>query len=281
MHVTRRTALRALVATAAGTLTGAATYGVAYARHDLVVTRASLPVAGLPAALRGLRVGLMTDLHHGPFVSQADLASAVALLMAERPDLVVLAGDYVNWQDRRYVGSCAEALASLRPPHGVFAVLGNHDDERFTPPALERRGIAVLMDERTRVAINGQSLELAGLRYWTRRIGDITAVVRGAAATLLLVAHDPRRLVEAAALDVPAVLSGHTHGGQVVLPVVGAVAARKFPLVAGIGRRARTSIFVSRGIGTIVVPYRLNCPPEVALLTLERQSEASPAGSVI
>ena len=87
-------------------------------------------------------------------------------------------------------------------------------------------------------------------------------------ATILL-AHDPRRLVEAAALNIPLVLSGHTHGGQVVLPAVGPVAARKFPVIEGIARRDRTSIFVSRGVGTIYVPVRLNCPPEAVVLTLQ------------
>ena len=86
---------------------------------------------------------------------------------------------------------------------------------------------------------------------------------------MILLAHDPRRLEEAAALDVPLVLSGHTHGGQVVLPGVGAIAARKFPVVAGAARRENTSIFVSRGVGTVYVPYRLNCPPDVSVITLK------------
>ena len=88
---------------------------------------------------------------------------------------------------------------------------------------------------------------------------------------MILLAHDPRRLAEAAALDIPLVLSGHTHGGQVVLPGVGAVAAQKFPVVAGIGRRDSTTMFVSRGVGTVYVPVRINCPPEVAVLTLRRR----------
>ena len=99
----------------------------------------------------------------------------------------------------------------------------------------------------------------------------------------ILLAHDPRRLTEAAALGVPLVLSGHTHGGQVVLPVVGAVAAQKFPVVAGIGRRDRTTMFVSRGVGTIYVPVRINCPPEVALLTLQSENlprNADPAARI-
>jgi uncharacterized protein len=94
-------------------------------------------------------------------------------------------------------------------------------------------------------------------------------VVRGAKNPIILLAHDPRRLIEAAALDIPLVLSGHTHGGQVVLPGIGAIAARKFPVVAGIGRRDKTSIFVSRGVGTVYVPYRLNCPPDVSVITLK------------
>jgi hypothetical protein len=84
----------------------------------------------------------------------------------------------------------------------------------------------------------------------------------------MLIAHDPRRLNEAARFDISLVLSGHTHGGQVVLPFVGAFAARRFPVVAGMARRENTTIFVSRGVGTVFVPYRLNCPPDVALLTL-------------
>ena len=90
-----------------------------------------------------------------------------------------------------------------------------------------------------------------------------------AAPMTVLLAHDPRRLTEAAALDVPLVLSGHTHGGQVVLPVVGAIAAQKFPVVAGLARRDNTTMFVSRGVGTIYLPVRINCPPEVAVLTLQ------------
>ena len=84
----------------------------------------------------------------------------------------------------------------------------------------------------------------------------------------MLLAHDPRRLFEAVSLDVPLVLAGHTHGGQVVLPGLGPIAARKFPVVAGTGRRANTAIFVSRGVGSVYVPVRINCPPEVAVVTL-------------
>ena len=140
--------------------------------------------------------------------------------------------------------------------------------KRSSPSPRLTRGVQVLKDARTRVRINGEDVELIGIRFWTRRPSDIAAVVRGAMGTKILLAHDPRRLFDAAALDIPLVLSGHTHGGQVVLPLVGAVAAQKFPVVAGVGRRNKTTMFVSRGVGTVFVPVRVNCPPEVAVLTL-------------
>jgi uncharacterized protein len=127
----------------------------------------------------------------------------------------------------------------------------------------------VLKDARTRLTIRHETIDLVGIRFWTKRQADIAALVRGAAPMTVLLAHDPRRLTEAVALDVPLVLSGHTHGGQVVLPLVGAVAARKFPVVAGLARREKTTMFVSRGVGTIYLPVRINCPPEVAVLTLQ------------
>jgi predicted MPP superfamily phosphohydrolase len=99
-------------------------------------------------------------------------------------------------------------------------------------------------------------------------MADIARVVKGAAAASIFVAHTPSRLTEAAALSLPLMLSGHTHGGQVVLPGLGPIAARHFPVVAGHGQRENTHVFVSRGVGTVYVPVRIECPPEVAVLTL-------------
>ncbi|RPI50176.1 MAG: metallophosphoesterase [Acidobacteria bacterium] len=269
MLVTRRAALKTLMAGSVGTVIGGAAYGLAYSRHQIQVLRGTVPVAGLSPALDGLRVGLITDLHHSEMVPASDVARAASLIRAERPDVIVLGGDYVTWGDRHYVVPCSEALAGLTAPFGVYGVLGNHDDDRDMPAALAAHGYEVLRDARTTVRIRGEKIDLVGVRYWTRRARDIARLVRGSESTVILLAHDPRRLEEAAALNMSLVLSGHTHGGQVVLPGVGAVAARKFPVIAGIGRRDNTSIFVSRGVGTVYVPYRLNCPPDVSVITLK------------
>ena len=272
MGLTRRAAIKGVLATAIGAVTGTAVYGVAYERHHVGVTRADLDVSGLPPPLDGLRIALLTDIHHSNLVSADDVSRAVEIALAERPDLVVLGGDYVTFGDRAFVGPVADLLAPLHAPHGVFAILGNHDDDKDMPAALARKGFTVLKDQRTRIHIHDEALELAGIRFWTRRAGDVARVLNKASGTVLLLAHDPRRLTEASSLNVPAVLSGHTHGGQVRLPGVGAVAKTRFPILQGTGRRENTSIFVSRGIGTVYVPVRFNCPPEVALVTLRRHA---------
>ena len=266
--ITRRVLLKTFAATAAAAIVGGGAYGYLDERRRFVVTRPQIPVTGLPQALDGLRIGFLTDVHCSRWMSPEDVRRAALLLRDEHPDLIVLGGDYVTWGDRTHVKPSAESLSVLSAPHGVFGILGNHDDDHDMPAALAAHGVTVLKDARTRLTIRGERVDLVGIRFWTKRHADIAPLMRGAGRSTILLAHDPRRLAEAAAFKVPLVLSGHTHGGQVVLPVIGPVAARKFPVVAGIGMRDRTAMFVSKGIGTVYVPVRINCEPEIAVLTL-------------
>ena len=269
MRLTRRDALRTLLATGVGLATGPIAYGVAYERHRLIRLDQDVPVSGLPPALDGLRLGLITDIHHSATVVAEDVVRAVEMLKAAQTELIVLGGDYVTYGNRRYVEPVAELLAPLAgAPHGSYAILGNHDDDKDMPSALTRRGFEVLKDQRTTVSIRKESVDIAGIRFWTRRLQHLIQVLKGTGPTTILLAHDPRRLGQAATLDVPLVLSGHTHGGQVLLPGVGAIAGREFPVLAGLAREINTTLFVSRGVGTVYVPARINCPPEVAVLTL-------------
>jgi uncharacterized protein len=260
--------LKALAAAGIGAATGAGAHGYLYQRHRIGVSRETLPVSGLSEPLRGLRVAFLTDFHRSQTVSHELLDKAVRLTMAEQPDLIILGGDYVTWGDRHYVQPAADALAPLRAPAGVFGILGNHDDDRDMPAALAAEGVEMLRDARTQITVRGEPLDLVGIRYWTRKPGDIARLLRGASPNTILLAHTPSRLLEAVGLSVPLVLSGHTHGGQIVVPGLGAIAARKFPVIAGSARRDKTTIFVSRGVGTVYLPIRFNCPPEVAILTL-------------
>lgn len=270
--LSRRGLLKALAVGGVGALTGSLGYGYLYERHHLDVVRTDVPVSGLPDALDGLRVALVTDTHFSATVAAEHIEHAVRATLQAAPDLIVLGGDYVTWGDRRYVSGSADLLAPLRAPNGVFAILGNHDDDRDMPSALIAKGFTVLKDARTDIQVRGETLALVGIRYWTRRVDRIARLLSGARGTSILLAHDPTRLKEAADLDIPLVLSGHTHGGQIVLPGIGAIAGRKFPVISGYGKRENTSIYVSRGVGTVYIPVRLNCPPEVSVLTLRRHA---------
>ena len=231
MRLTRRDAFRALVATGVGLTTGRVAYGAAYERHRLVRVEQEIPVSGLPLALDGLRVGLITDIHHSNTVDANAVTRAVTLLRSAQPDLIVLGGDYVTFGNRAYVEPVAELLSPLaNAPYGSFAVLGNHDDDRDMPAALTRRGFTVLKDQRTTISLRHETVDIVGVRFWTRRIEHVTQVLKGTGPNTILLAHDPRRLTQAAQLDVPLVLSGHTHGGQVLLPGAGAIAGREFPV---------------------------------------------------
>jgi hypothetical protein len=275
MRISRRRLLHSIAATGIGLGTGTLAYGALYERHQLSLARYTVRLEDCPPALDGLTIGLLTDLHHSTTLAADTIDAAVGLLQKEAPDLVMLGGDYVSFGDRRYIGPAVEHLATLaRAPYGAFAVLGNHDDELDTTAAMKRSGLALLRDDRTRLTIRGETIDIAGLRFWTRRPVDLQRVLDHAAPLTLMLAHDPRRVVEAAGFDVPLVLSGHTHGGQVLLPGVGAVVGRKFPVLAGVAMHGRTQLCVSRGVGTVYLPVRINCPPDVTLVTVRSASVA-------
>lgn len=149
--LTRRDVLKGLGAAGIGAAAGVAAHGFLYERHHLTVVREALHVAGWPDTLDGLRIGFVTDVHRSGMVPHEMIARAVKLVMEDRPDVIVLGGDYVTNRDRRFVIPAAEALAGLSAPHGLFAVLGNHDDERDTAAALAPAGVELLRDARTSI----------------------------------------------------------------------------------------------------------------------------------
>ena len=274
--MSRRDVTKLLAAGGAGLFVGGLTHGYANERHNVGVTHATLGVSGLPDAFVGLRIALLTDLHLSPLVEAADIARAVSLTLEQKPDLIVLGGDYVTWGHEHFIGPVGELLSPLTAPQGVIAILGNHDSDTGrsdVTATLKHNRFTVLRDARTRLSIRGDSIDLVGVRYWTRQPSVIAKLIDAPGKVNVLLAHDPRRVKEAAELNIPLVLSGHTHGGQIVLPGVGAWNRGFFPTMQGSLERENTVLFVSRGIGMVYVPVRINCAPEVALLTLHRRGE--------
>jgi predicted MPP superfamily phosphohydrolase len=145
--ISRRAALKALLATGVGAATGEGAYGYLYERHALELTQSVVPVSGLAPSLAGLKIGLITDIHRSRWVSSEEVEAAGRMLMAAKPDLIILGGDYVTWGNRYFVGSAAESVRGLSAPHGVFGILGNHDDDHDMPAALDRSGRHPLLDQ--------------------------------------------------------------------------------------------------------------------------------------
>jgi len=228
----------------------------------------------LPEAFSGLRVVQISDIHHGLFLPKLWLAEAVQQTNRLRADIVVLTGDFVTYS-RANIEPAAEILSRLRARYGVLAVLGNHDfrvGADAVTSALRRRHIEVLRNQHVAVQFGGSSLYVAGVDDYGYG-ADVRRAVRGIprdAATILL-AHNPRIIHLASRHGVSLVLSGHTHGGQVNLPLLGTVYGRspeRLRYKIGWDRLGPTQIYVSRGIGTIVLPWRLRCPAEITHLEL-------------
>jgi len=228
----------------------------------------------LPEAFSGLRVVQISDIHHGLFLPQEWLAEAVQQTNRLHADIVVLTGDFVTYS-RANIEPAAEILGRLRARYGVLAVLGNHDfrvGADAVTIALRRRRIKVLRNQHITIQFGGASLYVAGVDDYGYG-ADVRRAVRGIprdAATVLL-AHNPRIISLASRHGVSLVLSGHTHGGQVNLPLLGTVYGRspeRLRYKIGWDRLGTTQIYVSRGIGTIVLPWRLRCPAEITHLEL-------------
>jgi len=251
------------------------------------IVRQAITLPRWPARLDGFTIAHLSDFHYDPHYSIRPLKAAIGMVNDLHPDLVVLTGDFVSFpllgpnasKAAWAAEPCAQLLRQLQAPHGLWAVLGNHD--HFTDPnrvtsALRAQGIRVLANE-------SAPIERDGARFWLAGINDVFSEtanldrtlesVPGTEATILL-AHEPdyadhvARQANRHSVDLQ--LSGHSHGGQVRVPLVGPVylpeLARKY--VWGLYKIGPLTLYTNPGVGTVGIPVRWNCPPEVTLLTL-------------
>jgi predicted MPP superfamily phosphohydrolase len=239
-------------------------------------------VRDLPQAFENFRITQITDVHHSRIVGLDEVRRVVNLAQSTKPDLIALTGDYTTTY-RRFIEPCAEALGGLQAPEGVWAVLGNHDhytDRELTTRSLERNHIPVLNNVNTTLRRGSDTLQLAGIDDWSWAQSDWNRAfhrVDQNRSTVLL-SHQPAVLDLAETRHVSLILSGHTHGGQVTFPFVGAparLATKDLKYAHGLFRQGDTQLFVSSGTGVIGLPVRLGARPEVAVLRLRRELRAS------
>ena len=269
-------------------LAGLGLYSSLVARHEISVLSHRILIRHLPTAFVGHRIVQLSDFHLEEFTEPFFLERVVDHVNRLNPDTVLLTGDFItrgslNFLFERHAAArCAEILATIRCPQ-KYAVLGNHDVAVNAPmvtAALRSQGLPVLHNRFETLTVKGDSLHIAGTADpGTDRPDLITAVPATPQGPVLLMSHAPDYadfvLSHPRGSNVDLMLSGHSHGGQVRLPLVGPLVlpplGRKY--IEGLFQFDSMQLYVNRGLGTVGIPVRLNCPPEITLLTLER-SEA-------
>jgi predicted MPP superfamily phosphohydrolase len=282
-RLTRRGFLRRAGWASAAVLGGGSCASAFGERNWPRVRRVTIAPAGLPAELHDYTICQISDLHRGLLVSEQFIRRGVQLANSLRADLMVVTGDFIS--DRsHYAVSCAEALSGLQAPDGVYGVLGNHDywndDPQAVIAALERKGIQLLTNRSVTLERGDVRWNLCGVDDWWAGKPDLGLALANVpdGAFKLLLCHEPDPADDAAKLGIPLQLSGHTHGGQVLLPgrrpLVTPDFGHKYPVGLRRVEGTATQVYTNTGLGVIFPPLRINCPPEVTLITLQRTSPA-------
>ena len=291
MHWSRRKFLKAGAVVGASALV-LGTDSVVFEANDPRLVRLEIPLTRLPASLDGFTIAQLSDLHYDEHFSAVPIRKAVSIVNGLQPDLIALTGDFAtvpafsDYLHNAKKGAaaaepCALAIASLRARYGVFAILGNHDHDSDPD-----RVIAALMSQGIQLLRNASHpIEAAGARLWLAGVDDVLTgkpdldvSLKGIPRSepVVLLAHEPDYADQAAAYPVDLQLSGHSHGGQVRLPLIGAPflpdLAKKYPW--GLRRVGPLTLYTNVGLGTIRIAARLNCPPEVTLITLRAANQS-------
>lgn len=261
---------------------GSIAWGASIGQRRVVVEPVDLPMADLPPGLGDLRMAHITDLHIGPLLGVERLRDFVERVNHLEPDLIFITGDLFDF-DPAFIESGCRELGRLSARHGVFAVLGNHDvytgADAVAAGLARFTGIRLLRDEWSRVEVGDFFLCIVGVedsgQGWTERESENPALERLAreipdAHPCLLLCHRPSYFRQAARLGFPFVLAGHTHGGQIALPL----SPHQNPsrIIAhwtrGLFELDGSVMYVNRGLGVAGLPVRLNCAREIAILRL-------------
>ncbi len=255
----------------AGNLSKVAKFAIDEA-NSLSLERVEITLKRLPKKLDGFKIIHLSDIHHSPFTSLEHIARTVKIANRLKPDMFILTGDYVS-HDAKYIAPVAKVLGELESEFGTFACLGNHDhwtDPDLVTTSFRQRGITMLVNEGFRFEARGSSFWLAGVDDHMVGKTDLLSALRGSYPDemKLLLAHNPIIFRKSVRLGVDLTLSGHTHGGQIKIRDKDKGMIRRRKLTAGLHMRKDAQIYITRGIGTVVLPVRYQCPPEISFITL-------------
>ncbi|HVG32946.1 MAG TPA: metallophosphoesterase [Pyrinomonadaceae bacterium] len=276
-HLTRRQFLTGLASAPLLAVSATSAYASLVEPVNYELSETDIPVRDLPDSFDGFRIVQVSDVHHSRIVSIDEVRRVVEVARKARADLVALTGDYTTMY-RRYIEPCAEALGTLEAPEGIWAVLGNHDhytDAQLTTRALEKARIHVLNNANTLIRRGADVLQLAGVDDWSWGKTDWARAFYGMdrKRPSVLLSHQPRVLDFAETQGVSLILSGHTHGGQLSFPLIGAPArfiSAEMKYARGLFEKNGTQLYVSRGTGMIGLPVRFGARPEISVLRLRR-----------
>lgn len=251
--------------------------------------RIEISLKRLPEVFDGFTIAQLSDFHYDHFTAEP-VRKSVEIANSLKPDLIVLTGDFVTVpflkrharEAARTVEPCSEVLRCLSAPVGIFAILGNHDaysSAGYVTGVLQENGIPVLVNRAVPLERKSTRIWLAGVDDALEGMPDLGAALQKVPSSeaVVLLAHEPDFADEAALKPVDLQLSGHSHGGQIWIPGIGSpwlpALAREYP--RGLYKVGKLTLYTNIGIGTIRAPIRINCPPEVTLITLRTEKKRS------
>ena len=262
--------------------------------HNMELVNVQVKIDSLPRSFKGFKIALLSDFHSSLVVSRKHIEAAAEMTMNAKPDAIALTGDFISGHAKlrsrsvgkirkKYINRCVDGLSQLKAEHGIYAVLGNHDFwsgshalEWITTEFSRRLGVVWLRNKSATLEKDGERVQLLGVDdFWSRSCSLSKAYknLNGNSVKILL-SHNPdiNKHIDEEKRDIDLVLSGHTHGGQMPSPfrkgdaLVPSIFGQKYR--EGRVRDGKRITYVTRGVGHLLLPVRLNSPPEVTILTL-------------
>lgn len=231
-------------------------------------------IHALPERFEGMTIAQLSDIHHCKYVSREFIKKCVRKVNALHPDIIALTGDFV-YGSKEFMYSVAEELAELKAKEGIFAVLGNHDNKESTADTLSKKGIRLLINEYIPLYRKNDYLFIAGVDdLWAGKLNLETTLKGTDDKPRILLCHNPDAIEMIKYTGVDFVMAGHTHGGQVSLPLYGPpIVYSKFGTryAAGLFHEEKTTMYVNKGIGISSFPVRFFARPEITLFTLRNR----------